>query len=88
MGTVYGAVVSTRWPAARRSSSHGNCLQDCFRLGADALQGVPWTNTALVSPDRWLPWLGVMFVVSVYHFPNGIVERLRAAGRDRRRNDA
>jgi branched-chain amino acid transport system permease protein len=33
----------------------------------------------LVSPDRWLLWLGVLFVLSVYHFPSGIVGRLRLA---------
>jgi branched-chain amino acid transport system permease protein len=32
---------------------------------------------ALVSPDRWLLWLGVLFVLAVYHFPSGIVGRLR-----------
>jgi branched-chain amino acid transport system permease protein len=31
----------------------------------------------LVSPDRWLLWLGVLFVLSVYHFPTGVVGRLR-----------
>ena len=33
--------------------------------------------SALLSPDRWLLWLGVLFVLSVYHFPTGIVGRLR-----------
>jgi branched-chain amino acid transport system permease protein len=28
--------------------------------------------------DRWLFWLGLLFVLSVYYFPNGIVGRLRA----------
>ena len=32
---------------------------------------------ALLSPDRWLLWLGVLFVLSVYYFPSGIVGRLR-----------
>jgi branched-chain amino acid transport system permease protein len=32
----------------------------------------------LVSPDRWLLWLGILFVLSVYHFPSGVVGRLRA----------
>ena len=32
----------------------------------------------LVSPDRWLLWLGVLFVLSVYYFPSGVVGRLRA----------
>ena len=38
---------------------------------------MPWL-AALLSPDRWLLWLGVLFVLSVYYFPTGIVGRLRA----------
>ena len=41
------------------------------------LDGVPLLGV-LFSPDRWLLWLGVLFVLSVYHFPTGIVGRLRA----------
>ena len=83
MGTVYGAVVGSALFVVAQ-----NYLQDWLRLGADALQGVPWA-AALVAPDRWLLWLGVLFVLSVYHFPNGIVGRLRtAAGRSRRGADA
>ena len=33
---------------------------------------------AVLTPDRWLLWLGVLFVLSVYHFPTGVVGRLRA----------
>lgn len=35
----------------------------------------------LISPDRWLLWLGTLFVLSVCHFPNAIVGRLRGARR-------
>jgi branched-chain amino acid transport system permease protein len=38
---------------------------------------LPWLS-ALLSPDRWLLWLGVLFVLSVYYFPSGVVGRLRA----------
>ena len=34
----------------------------------------------LLSPDRWLLWLGILFVLSVYYFPTGVVGRLRALG--------
>ena len=40
------------------------------------LDHVPWL-AALLSPDRWLLWLGLLFVLSVYHFPTGVVGRLR-----------
>jgi len=52
-------------------------LQDLLRLASDAASGVPLL-AALLSPDRWLLWLGVLFVLSVYYFPSGIVGRLRA----------
>ena len=34
----------------------------------------------IVSPDRWLLWLGILFVLSVYYFPSGVVGRLRQLG--------
>ncbi|HEY0821996.1 MAG TPA: branched-chain amino acid ABC transporter permease [Rhizobacter sp.] len=72
MGTVYGAVVgSVLFVIAQ------NYLQDLLRLGAGAVEGVP-VISQLVSPDRWLLWLGLLFVLSVYHFPTGVVGRLRA----------
>jgi branched-chain amino acid transport system permease protein len=41
------------------------------------LGGVLRWLVSLMSPDRWLLWLGVLFVLSVYHFPAGVVGRLR-----------
>ena len=37
----------------------------------------------LFHPDRWLLWLGVLFVLSVYFFPAGIVGKLRAGAQAR-----
>ena len=72
MGTLYGAVVgSVLFVLAQ------NYLQDLLKLGAGAFEGVPLLS-AVVTPERWLLWLGVLFVLSVYHFPSGIVGRLRA----------
>lgn len=75
MGTIYGAVVGSVLFVLAQSY-----LQDLLKLGAAALTGVP-VLSQLVSPDRWLLWLGVLFVLSVYHFPAGIVGRLRAGRR-------
>jgi len=72
MGTMYGAVVGAALFVLAQ-----NYLQDLLKLGATALEGVP-VLSQIVSPDRWLLWLGVLFVLSVYHFPTGIVGRLRA----------
>jgi len=72
MGTLYGAVVgSVVFVFAQ------NYLQDGLKLAAGALEGVP-VASAVFTPDRWLLWLGVLFVLSVYHFPTGVVGRLRA----------
>ena len=49
-----------------------------MRLASEAASSLPWLS-ALLSPDRWLLWLGVLFVLSVYYFPTGVVGRLRAA---------
>ena len=73
MGTIYGAVIgSVLFVLAQ------NYLQDLMRLAQGPLADVPVLG-ALLSPDRWLLWLGVLFILSVYHFPTGIVGRLRAA---------
>jgi branched-chain amino acid transport system permease protein len=72
MGTVYGAAVGSAIFVIAQSY-----LQDLLKLGSDATAGVPWLS-ALLSPDRWLLWLGLLFVLSVYYFPAGVVGRLRA----------
>jgi branched-chain amino acid transport system permease protein len=72
MGTVYGAAIGAVLFVVAQSY-----LQDLLRLGSEAASGLPWV-AALLSPDRWLLWLGVLFVLSVYYFPTGIVGRLRA----------
>ena len=70
MGTMYGAVIG-----AVLFMFAQNYLQDLLKLGS-AFGDVP-VLSQLVSPDRWLLWLGVLFVLSVYYFPAGVVGRLR-----------
>jgi len=57
-----------------------NYLQDLMKIGEGAVHGVP-VLAQIVSPDRWLLWLGLLFVLSVYYFPSGVVGRLRQLGR-------
>jgi branched-chain amino acid transport system permease protein len=78
MGTVYGAVIGSVLFVLAQSY-----LQDLMKLGASAVEGVP-VLSQLISPDRWLLWLGILFVLSVYHFPSGVVGRLRAIGTPRK----
>jgi len=72
MGTMYGAAIGAVLFVLAQSY-----LQDLLRVGSEAASGMPWL-AALLSPDRWLLWLGVLFVLSVYYFPTGIVGKLRA----------
>ena len=72
MGTMYGAVIgATIFVIAQ------NYLQDAMKSFSGAMTGVPLLPD-LFHPDRWLLWLGVLFVLSVYYFPHGIVGQLRA----------
>jgi branched-chain amino acid transport system permease protein len=72
MGTIYGAAVGSAIFVVAQSY-----LQDLLQLGSEVTSGLPWLS-ALLSPDRWLLWLGLLFVLSVYYFPAGIVGRMRA----------
>ncbi len=71
MGTMYGPVLgATLFVVAQ------NYLQDLMKLASGAASGIPLLAQVL-HPDRWLLWLGVLFIVCVYYFPSGIVGRLR-----------
>jgi len=72
MGTIYGAAIGSAVFVVAQSY-----LQDLLKLASDATAALPWLS-ALLSPDRWLLWLGLLFVLSVYYFPTGVVGRLRA----------
>lgn len=81
MGTLYGAVIGSGLFLLAQ-----NYLQDA--LAALAQLTAPWPIlSALFTPNRWLLWLGLMFVLSVYHFPSGIVGVLRQRHRDRQAQD-
>ncbi len=78
MGTLYGAVIGSALFVVAQSY-----LQDLMALASGAAEGIP-VLSVLLSPERWLLWLGLLFVLSVYHFPAGIVGRLRLAAYLRR----
>ncbi|HEX5692433.1 MAG TPA: branched-chain amino acid ABC transporter permease, partial [Roseiflexaceae bacterium] len=75
MGTLYGAVVGASIFIIAQ-----NYLQDLMGAMSKASSGVPLLPD-LLHPDRWLLWLGVLFVLSVYYFPIGIVGKLRTLRR-------
>ncbi len=75
MGTLYGAVIgATLFVGAQ------GYLQKAMAWASSATEGLP-ILPHLVHPDRWLLVLGLLFVASVYFFPDGIVGRLRKAHR-------
>jgi len=71
MGSMYGSVLGAVVLVMAQSY-----LQDVMKVASEATSAVPLLSAAL-HPDRWLLWLGVGFVLSVYLFPNGIVGTLR-----------
>ncbi|NHX27172.1 branched-chain amino acid ABC transporter permease, partial [Escherichia coli] len=75
MGTMYGAVLgATIFVLAQ------NYLQNLMGAASEATSALPLIPD-LLNPDRWLLWLGVLFILSVYFFPTGIVGRLREGRR-------
>ncbi|MBS0339630.1 MAG: branched-chain amino acid ABC transporter permease [Proteobacteria bacterium] len=72
MGTIYGAVIGAAIFVVAQSY-----LQDLLRIAGEQASALPWL-AAVLSPDRWLLWLGLLFVLSVYFFPTGVVGKLRA----------
>jgi branched-chain amino acid transport system permease protein len=75
MGTMYGAVIGAVLFLIAQ-----NYLQALLELVGPQVAQVHGLSlvAVLLSPDRWLLWLGVLFVLSVYHVPAGVVGRLRA----------
>jgi branched-chain amino acid transport system permease protein len=75
MGRMYGAVIgSVLFILAQ------NYLQAGMGFAAKELAELPWL-AKLLHPDRWMLWLGILFIACVYYFPAGIVGKLRGPGR-------
>ncbi len=72
-GTMYGAALG----AALIVVAQGYLQVALTRIGS--FTGSEWLAERLFDPDRWLLWLGLLFVLSVYFFPTGIIGRLRQA---------
>ena len=71
MGSMYGAVAGTTIFLLAE-----NYLQDLMGVVNKATSEIPFVSH-LFDPDRWLLWLGVLFILSVYFLPMGIVGKLR-----------
>ena len=73
LGTVYGSVVGVVLFIVAE-----NYLQSLMGGLSGSLASVPLL-AKLFHPDRWMLWFGLVFVLSVYFFPSGIVGKLRTA---------
>ena len=73
LGTVYGAVVGVALFIVAE-----NYLQSLMGGLSTSFTSVPLL-AKLFHPDRWMLWFGLVFVLSVYFFPSGIVGKLRTA---------
>ncbi len=71
MGSLYGAIIgSVVFLIAQ------NYLKEAMAWLAEAFSSLPWLAN-LFQADRWLLWLGILFILSIYFFPAGIVGSLR-----------
>ena len=74
MGTMYGAVIGAVLLVLAQYY-----LRDLMGVAAEAMHQVPILPFVL-EPDRWLFWLGVIFILLVYFFPKGIAGTLAQKG--------
>ena len=70
MGTMWGAVIGASLMVLAQYY-----LRDLMQAGAAAVASLPLLPDML-NPDRWLLWLGVVFILLVYFFPAGIAGTL------------
>lgn len=66
MGTLWGAMIGAVLLVAAQYY-----MRDLMAALSASLEGLPLLPD-LVSPDRWLLWLGIIFILLVYFFPRGI----------------
>ena len=74
MGTMTGAVIGVTVMSLAQFY-----LKDLMGTAAEATASVPLLPH-LLDPDRWLFWLGVLFILLVYFFPAGVAGTLMRKG--------
>lgn len=74
MGTMVGAIIGVVLMSLAQFY-----LKDLMEIGAEMTAGIPLVPD-LLNPDRWLLWLGILFILLVYFFPAGIAGTLMGKG--------
>ncbi|MBO6718002.1 MAG: branched-chain amino acid ABC transporter permease [Rhizobiaceae bacterium] len=74
MGTLVGAVIGVVIMSLAQFY-----LRDLMEIAAEATSAIPLLPD-LLNPERWLLWLGVLFILLVYFFPAGIAGTLMGKG--------
>ena len=74
MGTMVGAVIGVVVMSLAQFY-----LKDLMEAGAAATADLPLLPD-LLNPDRWLLWLGLLFILLVYFFPAGVAGTLMGKG--------
>lgn len=74
MGTMWGAVIGAVLMVMAQYY-----LRDLMGAAAEATASLPILPD-LLNPDRWLFWLGIIFILLVYFFPKGIAGTVMQKG--------
>jgi branched-chain amino acid transport system permease protein len=74
MGTLWGAVIGAVLMVLAQYY-----LRDLMEVAAEATTAIPLLPE-LLDPDRWLFWLGIIFILLVYFFPKGIAGTIMESG--------